>query len=434
MKKKLLLLMFLFIPFIKVNALECYDGLIDVTKVDNFVCKKVQDSKLTFFSGDVDYSKYFTYNIEDNKAVINIDKSITFDSKYEEGYVTISDGKSENGTIKVKNKDYVTTTTTTTTTTTESNSKEVVVTLVPNNNSDKTSLSCKIKSGSTYCNVTLPKLEDIGFNGWGTASTCKEGSVGSIKVEKNITYYACYTTNNNEESDKNLALKSLKLTNKDTNEEIKFGTFSIKKTEYSLKVLNEVKSINVDAKSEDGVEVTVSGNEDLIEGENEIIIKLTSNNKTNQYIIKVTRLKEGEKINSIHYLKSLVVGGYNIDFDKDKFNYTITIDDNIDKLEIDPVLEDESNKYEVVDNNNLKNGSIIKINVTGEDDVTTTYSINIIKEEKINILFYVAIGLIVILVIILIILIIIKSNRKKKNNISQPKTYENKDNIEVLNI
>lgn len=439
MKKKIILLIFLFIPFIKVNALNCYKNEIDITKVDNFPCYNVGSDKLTFSYNDEDYSKYFNYSIDSGEngkeATITLDKNLSFDSAFEKGFIIISDG-TDKATITVKNKAYVKTTKQeeTTTTTKDVTKKEITVILDDGNN--KKEEKCTISSGQTYCNITLPKLDVEGFTGWGTASTCKEGSIGSTKVEKNITYYACNEKNSNTETSSTIYLKTLKLTNKDTNEEIKIGTFSIKKTEYEIKVLNDVENINVEATSDENVKIDITGNENLKVGENEIIIKLTNDsNETNEYRIKVNRLNVGETISNIHYLKSLVIGGgYNINFNKNTFNYTITIPNEITKLEITPVVENTSDRYEILNNTNLVNGSIIKINVIGDNNETTTYNINIVKEKQINYLIYIGLGAVLLLIIILIILIIIKSNKKKKNNISPKTLNNNRNDIEVLNI
>lgn len=436
MKKKLILFMFLFIPFIRVNALECYNKDIDVTSIGNFPCSEIKGDKLTFTYNNSDYKDYFNYEIQENDgnktATITPNKSLKFDSDFEKGYVIVSDGTSS-ATLTIKNQAYIPPTTTKETTTTkDSNIKEVFITLDPNNGSEPTKESCKIATGSSYCNITLPKLDTEGFNGWGTASTCKEGSIGQVKIEKDITYYACNAKNTSSSSDKTILLKSLKIKDKDTNEEIKFGTFSIKKTEYSFKVLYDVENLSIDATSEDGISIEITGNENLVVGENNIVIKLTtSDNKTNEYKLKVTRLKKGEKIDNKHYLKSLVIGGYNINFNKSTFDYKLTISSDINKLEITPISEESDIKPIVLNNENLKDGSVIKINLTGDDDITTTYSI-IITKEKSNLILYIGLGVLGLLIIILIVLIIIKSNRKKKNNLNT-KPNDN-SNIEVLNI
>ncbi len=445
MKKNILAIVILFalFPIINVNALSCLEGEIDVNKVENFSCSSIEGDKLTFKdnTNGEDYSNYFTYKVENKKATITISKSIKFDASSPNRFIKVSDGTSET-VINVKNPVYTTTkstTTTTTTTTKDVNSKELTVTLDPNDGSEKIIKTCNVVAGNDTCSITLPKLDSVGFNGWGTASTCKEGNSGTIKVDKNITYYACYENNNNETENSPIYLKTLSLTNKDTDEKIDFGTFSIKKTDYEFKVLYDVKNINVSATADENIKIDITGNEELKVGENEIIIKLTDeNNKTNEYKLKVIRLKEGETISNIHYLKSLVVGGYNINFAKEKLVYSLTIPNDIDSLEITAIPENDDDTYKVIGKDDLIDGSQIKIVVTGQDGEETTYIINITKESKTNLLLIVAVGLIILLIIILIILIIIKSNKKKKNlNNNGPKVLDKKDsknNIEVLNI
>lgn len=437
MKKRLLLLAIMFlIPILNVNALKCYDKEIDVSKIENFSCSEVEGDSLTFKDNTdgTDYSKFFTYTISDKKGNITINKDIKFDSSYENRYIKVSDSSSDT-VINIKNEAYVKPTTTTTTTTTKNqNIKEVIVTFDDGEN--KSNKTYGIPEGSSYVSVTLPKVDKTDFNGWGTASGCKEGNVGSVRVEKDITYYACYKSNST--TSKDLTLSSLEITDKDTGKKIKFGTFSIKKTTYEFKVLNEVKNLDIKATSTEGVEVEITGNTDLKEGKNEVIIKLRNNNVINEYKLIVTRLKAGETIENIHYLKSLVVGGYTINFKKETFTYSLTIPSDINNLEITAIPLESTDTVDIVGKDNLSNGSVIKINVTDGNGEVTTYSINITKEKNTNIILFVAVGVIILLIIILIILIIIKSNKKKKNNTSGPKTLNtannNKQDIEVLNI
>lgn len=445
MKKiiKIIASLLILIPFIKVNALECYSEAI---KVDSsFPCIKLNGETLTFKDSTTgeDYKDYFSYTLKNDKkkAKISINKDLKFDSDIEVRYIKISDGVDE-FIIKVKNPAYIMPSTTTPTTA-DINKITYTVTLDPNDSTEKIVKSCTLSGDDTFCSITLPKINKNTFNGWGTAPTCKEGASGTIKVDKNITYYACYinntkaTSTTSSTSDK-ILLKTLVLTNKETNEKIDFGTFSIKKQEYSFKVLNEVSSINVEATADEGVNIEVSGNENLIVGENEIIIKLTNNeNITNEYKLKVEKLDAGETITNVHFLKSLVVGGYNINFNQERFIYQLTIPSDISKLEITPIALNEKDKIEVVGNEDLIDGSSISINVIGEDDETTVYTINIIKESSANYLLYIAIGIIVLLIIVLVVLMIIKSNQKKKNsNNNKPKVLkeDKQESVEVLNI
>lgn len=116
-------------------------------------------------------------------------------------------------------------------------------------------------------------------------------------------------------------------------------------------------------------------------------------------------------LNGNTYLIDINIDNYDIYFDKDIFEYELTINDE-DKLNIEPVLMDSSSKYVINGNSKLKNGSVIEIKVTAENGDTKAYKIEINKEDKGNNIYKIVfIGIILILVIINIIRIV--SRRKK---------------------
>ena len=447
MKKNLLVITLVLIMPLIVNAeqkVKCYDQVFDVSTCEescNFTCSGIKKDSITFKYNDEDYSKYF--KLDDDKKTINIvDKNIEFDSNFEYGIIQIYEDDTPTGSFKIKNKAYTPPTTTTTTTTTmDPNIKEVIVTLDPNDGTETTTKTCKIPVGSETCSIQLPPLEKEGFNGWGTANTCKVGSSGYIRVEKDVTYYACYEDNKNEStttvsSSNNLLLESLEILDKATNEKIEFGTFSIRKTEYEFKVLNSVENLEINAKAAEDVEIEITGNENLKIGENEILIKLKKDDTNSEYKLKVTRLKEGETINNIHYLKSLVIGGYEnaFKFDKNTFIYNLEIEKDVKKLEITVMPEDESDKYEIKNNSDLVNGSQINIIVSNEEGESTTYIININKKETNNMITYIIIGLGVVLLILVLLIFITKNKKSKQNKIAPNTLDEQKKDIEILDI
>lgn len=430
----IILSLLLFIPFVNVFAISCYQG--QLTVGTSFTCSEIEGDSLTFKDNttDEDYSNLFTYTLRDNgqtgkkEAQITLNSAMTFNENDAIRILKVIDGNTK-ALITIKNESYVEPTTITTTS--DVNSKTITVTLDPNNNDEVTTKTCQIKNNEETCYITLPKIDNINFNGWGTAKTCKEGNSGSIKVNNDITYYACYKNNENTETtNKTLYIKSLKLSDEEGNP-IEFGTFSIKKMEYKFDIANEIKKINVNAEVDEGIDIEIIGNEYLNVGENRILIKLKDdNNNTNIYTLIANKLEEGVTINKINYLKSLVVGGYEINFNKETFKYSLSIPNDIDKLAITAISENDENEVEILNNENLVNGSIITIKVTGDNDNTTTYIINITKESGPNYLLFAGIGLIIVLIIILMILIIIK---RKKTKRTQPKN-NNIDKIEVLNI
>lgn len=444
MKIKVIFIILVLIPFIKVRALECYGNnesdAIDLNTINNFTCKDIKGDKLSFTSNGEDVSKYFELN-EDKTRINIVDKSLKFAPEFKNGIIVIKDDETST-IIYIQNNAYTTTqkmSSTTSTTTTNVNSKTYTVSLDSNDGSDVIKKTCTITGQNTTCNITLPQVDKESFNGWGTAKTCKEGNIGTIKVEKDITYFACYKDNVTSSTPSNiLFLKTLSLINKDNNEEIKFGTFSIKKQEYTFKVLNEVNNIDVQTTADDGINIEVTGNENLVEGENKIVIKLSDDsNNQGEYILNVIKLKKGETLNNVNYLESLVIGGYNINFKKEQFVYNLTIPKDVDKLAITAIPENKKVKKDELNNENLVDGSQILIKLTDENGEFTTYTINISKENDSNIYIYFAIVVIALLIILLIVLLIIKLNQKKKQtkNTNIPKVLDTKkDNLEVLNI
>lgn len=179
----------------------------------------------------------------------------------------------------------------------------------------------------------------------------------------------------NDNRSENADLKSLSI-----NLEGMLPEFDKNITEYYLVVSLEVTEINVDAQAEDdNASVTIKGNTDLIEGENEIqIIVRAERGNTKSYIIYVTRTDNYDFWNT--NLKSLSVKGFNFypNFKPNIHNYNLIINEKISQLDISTEVEIEGATYEIVGNENLKNGdNLIKIIVTAKNGETK-------REYKIN--------------------------------------------------
>ena len=117
-------------------------------------------------------------------------------------------------------------------------------------------------------------------------------------------------------------------------------------------------------------------------GENTIVIKVTAENQeTKTYKIIVTRKEKGQELDDNNSLKSIEIDGYTIDFNKDTESYTLKIKEE-DKLNIKATAESEKALATIIGNEDLKNGSKIRISVTSEKGTVKEYVINIEKEEK----------------------------------------------------
>jgi len=167
-------------------------------------------------------------------------------------------------------------------------------------------------------------------------------------------------------------------------------------TTYSLVVPSDVVSIDVLATKEDAnAEVFVTGNTNLQDGLNRINIVVTAEDGTKRtYVINVTKTDNIEEANA--NLENLAVDGYLLtpDFNYDMTNYSIEINNEIDKLNILAVPKNPNATIVIVGNENLIPGeSIITITVTAEDKITEkVYEINVKKktsdEEFANILLF----------------------------------------------
>ena len=116
------------------------------------------------------------------------------------------------------------------------------------------------------------------------------------------------------------------------------------------------------------------------------------------------------------YLIDIIIDKYSLDFYKDTFAYDLKIKDE-DKLDIQPILEDNSCKVEILGNAKLKNGSAISIVVTDDYGNSNKYVINIQKDVIVNektdykMIFIIIIG---ILLILNVARILLKGRKKGK--------------------
>lgn len=151
-------------------------------------------------------------------------------------------------------------------------------------------------------------------------------------------------------------------------------------TEYYLTVDLNTEKIDIETYTDsEKAKVAIYGNENLKEGKNTIEIVVTAeagNQKT--YYIYVTKIDNAKMANA--NLKTLEVENFSIypDFKRNIYNYNLTINKDIKKLNITAKPENEKSKIEIIGNENLKEGdNFIKVIVTAEDGKTTkTYKIS----------------------------------------------------------
>lgn len=160
--------------------------------------------------------------------------------------------------------------------------------------------------------------------------------------------------------------------------------FDAETTKYNMQVEQGITEVTIEALAEDEkATVEVTGNKDLKLGENEVIIKVTAEDETvRTYTIIVLRGEaEYEPQLSMLDVKN---GKLNPTFQADVYSYELDLRENVDKLDLELMTSGEDVKYEVVGNEKIQDGSVVKIIVyTGEKDadgsVQTEYKITVKK-------------------------------------------------------
>jgi len=196
--------------------------------------------------------------------------------------------------------------------------------------------------------------------------------------------------------------------------------------EYTYKVGSEVEELKIDAVSEqENSKVEISGNEKFLVGENIVTIKVTAEDgEEKTYTIKVIKEESKEEKDETTedvpglYLKQLEIEKYKIKFDKEKYEYELTIKDE-KQLNFNALVYDGYD-LEIIGNKNLQDGSIIKIIVTDSEDESVIYKIKIkvdntpVEQEKNSELNYIPIIMISLLVVLALVDLVFLFKKLKK--------------------
>lgn len=325
-----------------------------------------------------------------------------------------------------------------------------------------------IMAGTPFtCNITTSKtiMINTDLKVYQGSTLLKTSGKITFKAAKEGTYDISLTSEDNVNTYKTLTINVTKAPEvitttttkkKSSNNFLKTITingealdvFAKDKTKYYLNVTNDVTKITIDAKAEEeSANVEINGSKNLEVGDNEYTIGVTAeDNSTKFYKIIVTR-GEGAKSSNTD-IKSIKIKGYKLSFDKSSKTFYLNVSKEDTELDITVNTSDKNASYEIKDNENLKDGSEIKIIVTAEDGKTDTYRIIIQKISKsIMPIIIIASAVLVIILIIILIIITKKKNKNNKENNSEKNndikkvdskkinnkvnTYENEKTIEM---
>ena len=218
----------------------------------------------------------------------------------------------------------------------------------------------KVIDGSIY----IPKKPTTSSR---RTSTTKKRKTTRPNITKTTT---TTTTTTIPVKDSNAFLKNLTIKGYNIN-------FYKEQLTYEIVIDKSVNKVDVEYETESAKAVANVRNNDPISIINPIIITVTAEDGSiKDYTINLTYKALSNNIN----VKNLTIENYDIDFDNNKQNYDVVVNQDTKSLNFNIELEDENAKYEIQDNNDLVNGSVIKIRVIAENLTETTYNFNIIKE------------------------------------------------------
>ena len=249
-----------------------------------------------------------------------------------------------------------------------------------------TATTIKLEGATNHSKATVSGLGNITLTGNETVATIKvtaeDGSVKTytVKIEKEEQEQE-EVKKSNDATLKKLDVSGYTLT----------PTFKSNVNNYSMKVRNNITSLNVTAiPNNNEAQVLISGNKNWKEGNNTVTIKVTAEDGTvNTYIVNVERAssnndtKTDTKSND-NYLKSLTVkSSHEMEpsFNKNVNSYNIKVPYEVEKLDLSYITSNEKAKVEITGNENFKVGSVntVEIKVTAEDGSVRIYSLNVTR-------------------------------------------------------
>jgi hypothetical protein len=156
--------------------------------------------------------------------------------------------------------------------------------------------------------------------------------------------------------------------------------FAASVTSYKL-ANTDADSITIGATTSDSkATLSGTGKKSLAYGSNSFNVVVTAESGAKKtYTISINR-NDYRSVNND--LKSLVVEGYDLIFDKDKLTYTVIVDNVVTAVNISAQAADEKAKVTGTGTKSLKiYSNIINIEVTAENLTKKTYTINVVRRD-----------------------------------------------------
>ena len=160
-------------------------------------------------------------------------------------------------------------------------------------------------------------------------------------------------------------------------------------------VTGNIKTFRFKAKKDGSVTFSINGNfytnkaQEVDTSFNSLQVNIIDVNNNKSVLQKQAKEETGES-NDISNSKlqnlRLNIEGLVPEFNKDVFDYYLTVNNNINNLEILTVPENKNSKIDITGNENLKEGlNVIKVQITSEDNTSSSsYIINVTKTNNIE--------------------------------------------------
>lgn len=191
---------------------------------------------------------------------------------------------------------------------------------------------------------------------------------------------------------------------------------------YTIKTY-KLDKIEIEAEASDAkAKVKINSPSKLVLGENKVKISVTAvTGDVKEYNLLIVNTDQPTDTR----LKNLSVKGVNIGFNSDKYDYSIRYDKSYKNgIKIYNTTLSEDVEVKIDGNENLKEGSVIKITVTALDGSSTSeYTITLEKDNRIN--FFLILD--VLIGATLIVLIIIQLRKRKKQKEQNQKIEKEKE-------
>lgn len=220
--------------------------------------------------------------------------------------------------------------------------------------------------------------------------------------------------NSNSKKSSDNTLESLIINNAKTS-----PSFNKNTTTYNVVVPKDVSKLDLSyVTSDKKASVSISGNDKLKDDEvNVVIITVTAENgDVRKYTLNVT--KSDDK--SSNKLASLDIKEKPVEFNKNTYEYSIKVPNDIKKLTIDAIPEDKNSKVEIIGNDRLSRGNnVVLIKLTDKNGYSNYYRVNVNRSNKITLfgieVKYIIIGILILLLILFLIWWFLIFKRKRDN-------------------